>query len=434
MIFQIKIKFLILLFIPHSFHLKVLDQPDLFTKFDTNEKKIDSYNLNHEFKQLASWQPEIKDFMAGFKEREKDNQYIETKVVVGSVKIRNGKIVKNQVEEKILKIDKKNQKIKKLERIQNENKILRNHNQVKPLHKPKNQKNMIEKNNHHQNYNKNKIQHAKNETRKIEIIKKEPLKSKKIINLQNWNKFKDVNKNNDIKIGKQLNRNLSQDVGNLNKSQEFRPIKIAYEISFLKKNLENISQSKHISSIKDYIEKDSKGSQYIITSRIDNDDCIHKDYITSIQSQFKSQNFMAIDVLKGYSLQISPDIMLGKKEHIFNPFISLIEKNDAPKTVWFSDHNMWKKESRRVEIANKRLWMSIIHEKNKVNEFDGYDNVDWDLIKNQFIVSKTIEEKVSNDIIPHKKWRTLSLKNKLYVNYVLASKKFKKALGLYKIK
>lgn len=187
-------------------------------------------------------------------------------------------------------------------------------------------------------------------------------------------------------------------------------------------------------SIKAYVSEDSKDSSHIITSRIDNDDCIHKDYIDTIQQQFKSQDFMAIDVLKGYSLQISPEIMLGKKEHIFNPFISLIEKNEAPKTVWFSDHNMWKKESRRIEIANKRLWMSIIHEKNKVNEFDGYDNVDWHKIKSDFIVSDHIAEKVTSEIVPHSQWRYLSFKNKLYVNYVLASKKFKKALGLYKIK
>ncbi|WP_369996273.1 glycosyltransferase [Winogradskyella sp.] len=187
-------------------------------------------------------------------------------------------------------------------------------------------------------------------------------------------------------------------------------------------------------SIKAYVSEDSKDNSHIITSRIDNDDCIHRDYIDSIQQQFKSQDFMAIDVLKGYSLQISPEIMLGKKEHIFNPFISLIEKNEAPKTVWFSDHNMWKKESRRIEIANKRLWMSIIHEKNKVNEFDGYDNVDWHKIKSDFILSDHIAEKVTSEIVPHSQWRYLSFKNKLYVNYVLASKKFKKAVGLYKIK
>jgi len=186
--------------------------------------------------------------------------------------------------------------------------------------------------------------------------------------------------------------------------------------------------------IKSYINKDNRDSEYLITSRIDNDDCIHKDYIDTIQSQFKHQDFMAIDILKGYSLQISPSVMLGKKEHIFNPFISLIEKNDFPKTVWFSDHNMWKKESRRIEIGNKRLWMSIIHEKNKVNEFDGYDKVNWNDIKQDFIVSDKIDSHVTSEIIPYNKWRFLSFKNKLYVNYVLASKKFKKALGLYKIK
>lgn len=187
-------------------------------------------------------------------------------------------------------------------------------------------------------------------------------------------------------------------------------------------------------AIKNYISEDSKDSSYIITSRIDNDDCIHKDYISTIQQQFKSQDFMAVDILKGYSLQISPDVMLGKKEHIFNPFISLIEKNNTPKTVWFSDHNMWKKESRRIEIDNQRLWMSIIHEKNKVNKFDGYDDISWDTIKKDFIVSDKKSTKVSTNIIPYKKWRYLSLKNKLYVNYVLMSKKLKKAIGLYKIK
>ena len=188
------------------------------------------------------------------------------------------------------------------------------------------------------------------------------------------------------------------------------------------------------SSIKTYISEDCKDYEYIITSRIDNDDCIHKDYIATIQSQFNSQDFMAIDILKGYSLQISLNIMLGKKEHIFNPFISLIEKNETPKTVWFSDHNMWKKESRRIEIADERLWMSIIHEKNKVNEFDGYDNVSWDAIKKDFVVSNTIDKKVTSNLISHRQWRYLSFKNKLYVNYVLMSKKFKKAIGIYKIK
>lgn len=187
-------------------------------------------------------------------------------------------------------------------------------------------------------------------------------------------------------------------------------------------------------AIIDYIDKDSQEVSHIITSRIDNDDCIHKDYIDTIQKQFNNQDFMAIDVVKGYSLQISPEMMLGKKEHVFNPFISLIESTKNYKTVWQSDHNMWKTENRIVRITNKRLWMSIIHEKNKVNEFDGYDKVTWKDIKDDFIVSKAMSSSIEAHLIPYEKWKFLSLKNKLYVKYVLFSKNFKKALGIYKLK
>lgn len=187
-------------------------------------------------------------------------------------------------------------------------------------------------------------------------------------------------------------------------------------------------------AIQQFISEDSKGSPYLITSRIDNDDCIHKNFIDEVQHKFKSQDYMAVDIIQGYSLQVKPRFILGKKEHIFNPFISLIEKNESPKTVWFNDHTLWKKETRITQITDKRLWMSIIHEKNKVNEFDGYDNVKWTNINKDFVVSEKINTLIERELIPYKNWLFLSLKNRLYVKLVLFSKKIKKALGIYKIK
>lgn len=186
--------------------------------------------------------------------------------------------------------------------------------------------------------------------------------------------------------------------------------------------------------IKKRITAKSSGAPYLITSRIDNDDCIHKDFIGEVQKRFNSQEYRAIDVIKGYSLQIKPDFMLGKKEHIFNPFISLIEKNDDPKTVWHNDHNLWKNEKRITQVKNKRLWMSIIHEKNKVNEFDGYDNVEWQSIHKDFIVSDAVDREIAEKLIPQRKWWFLSLKNNLYVKSVLFSKIVKKTFGIYNIK
>lgn len=186
--------------------------------------------------------------------------------------------------------------------------------------------------------------------------------------------------------------------------------------------------------IQKLITAETKGQPYLITSRIDNDDCIHKDFIAEVQKQFNKQDYRAIDVIKGYSLQIKPVVMLGKKEHIFNPFISLIEKNESPKTVWFNDHNLWKKETRITQVTHKRLWMSIIHEKNKVNEFDGYGNIMWEDVKQDFIVSAQMQSNIDANILPHSKWAWTSFKNGLYVNWVLFNKMLKKALGIYRIK
>ena len=187
-------------------------------------------------------------------------------------------------------------------------------------------------------------------------------------------------------------------------------------------------------SLSNYITENAKGKPYIISSMIDNDDSIHKDYIKEVQSQFNIQDFLAVDFINGYTLQIEPEILLGKKDHIFNPFISLIEKNDKPKTVWFYEHNIWKKEPRIKSIYGKRMWMSVIHGKNKVNLFDGYGDVDWGKVSNEFIVSAAAKNKIANEIIPQSKWWFKSLRNYLFVKKVWFSKVFKKTIGVYKFK
>ena len=187
-----------------------------------------------------------------------------------------------------------------------------------------------------------------------------------------------------------------------------------------------------IGSIKNYI-KENCSTPYVITSRIDNDDCISINFIKEVQNQFNQQAYLALDFISGYTLNLKP-VMIGKKEHVFNPFISLIERNEHPKTVWENDHNQWKKETSILHIKNKRVWMSVIHEKNKVNEFDGYGNVLWSDIEKEFILSKKKNDEIKASILPQKEWIWLSLKNEMYVKYVLFSKSLKKKIGIYKVK
>lgn len=187
-------------------------------------------------------------------------------------------------------------------------------------------------------------------------------------------------------------------------------------------------------SIKSTIAARSNTKEYIITTRIDNDDCIHIDFVATIQKQFQQQDYGVIDAISGYSLQVKPQVMLGKKGHIFNPFISLIEKNDNPKTVWFNSHNMWKKESNVTHLRKPRLWIAIIHDKNKINNFNGYGNIKWNSIKDKFVLSDEMSNFIAENEVPEHKWMKLSWKNFIIVNYKVYGKLFKKSLGIYKVK
>ena len=184
----------------------------------------------------------------------------------------------------------------------------------------------------------------------------------------------------------------------------------------------------------DYIKNDTEGKPHIITSRIDNDDSIHKDFINEVQKHFNQQEYRAIDFINGYSLQIEPNYILGNKEQLFNPFISLIEKNESPKTAFHQDHRLWKRDKKVTQISGKRLWLSIIHQRNKVNKFDGYGNINWDNLKNDFQLSVEADTLIKTKTIPFKDWMFTSFKNYITKKIELNFKLFKRKLRLYNSK
>jgi len=172
--------------------------------------------------------------------------------------------------------------------------------------------------------------------------------------------------------------------------------------------------------------------EYCITSRLDNDDSLHKDYINTIQSYFDSQEHMAIDLIDGYILQADSKVLLGLKKQLYNPFISLIEKKDCLKSVWFrSGHGSWKYEKNIIRVKNKRLWLCVIHDFNKVNFFTGYGNVHSKYLDDFNIVSSKKDE-IINNLQPNKKWRLLSYYNKVWSLFVVYFKDLKKFIGVYK--
>lgn len=112
----------------------------------------------------------------------------------------------------------------------------------------------------------------------------------------------------------------------------------------------------------------SIGDSHIITTRIDNDDIVHQDFVEVIQSLFKPSDLAVIDLSDGYQVSIDvikPEVRLYK--HPFNAFISVIESVRSYNTVFSRMHYDWKTEKNIISYKKKRLWMELSHQENYVN-------------------------------------------------------------------
>lgn len=182
-------------------------------------------------------------------------------------------------------------------------------------------------------------------------------------------------------------------------------------------------------AIKDEILKELS-QPYLITSRLDNDDCLSEHYIDEVQKQFAQQAFMAIDYIDGLTLQIEPEVKLGKRTHLHNPFISLIEKSDTIETVWSRErHGEWSKVEQLRTIRNQCLWMSIIHGENKANDFVGFGQVTWSDI-NKFHINQEVFSTLQVNKVPLSEWKIESIRNYLRTYWKVTFKLLKRRLKL----
>lgn len=110
----------------------------------------------------------------------------------------------------------------------------------------------------------------------------------------------------------------------------------------------------------------SSDCQFLITTRIDNDDAVCKDFIQTIQNQFHSQDAEAIVFPFGYQLyqgNLYADYSMG------NHFISLIEKFQPGSfhTVFVRAHDRLYQVVRVRKIFCRPTWLEVVHGENIAN-------------------------------------------------------------------
>lgn len=114
-------------------------------------------------------------------------------------------------------------------------------------------------------------------------------------------------------------------------------------------------------------------TKYLITSRIDNDDCYNENSVGILQSKFKHQDFEVFNFKKG--LCYAPlQKMLTSYNYEKGPFLSVIEKVEHPnklRTVYQYEHSQFSDHVSVTQIGEISYWVQLIHDKNVSNSIRG---------------------------------------------------------------
>jgi hypothetical protein len=121
---------------------------------------------------------------------------------------------------------------------------------------------------------------------------------------------------------------------------------------------------------------------YLITTRLDNDDAFHGKAVEVIQSNYQGQSFQFMNLLKGY-------VVCGNQAYLVdepsNPFITLVEKRSGNqfKTVLLDEHLLLHRHGPIKQICDQPYWLRVIHERNVLNDKAGV-HCSWDRVRKSF--------------------------------------------------
>ena len=109
-------------------------------------------------------------------------------------------------------------------------------------------------------------------------------------------------------------------------------------------------------------------ADWLITSRLDNDDAISRDYIQAVQDCFDGRmgfiNFPS-------GLQLTDSGELFHRSDLSNPFVSLIERRDDDLGVYHIRHDHALAFGKIRQVRSRPMWLQMIHDRNAGNRAGG---------------------------------------------------------------
>ncbi len=123
--------------------------------------------------------------------------------------------------------------------------------------------------------------------------------------------------------------------------------------------------------------------EWLITTRLDNDDILAIDTIELIQNGFSPDSMIIIEIPMGLTLELRDTTRLRKVNRLGNPFISLIEicsSSNNIKGVYHNHHGHWK-DIRKKIVSDQVQWIQVIHENNVINRAKGREVLHFGITK-----------------------------------------------------
>ncbi len=135
---------------------------------------------------------------------------------------------------------------------------------------------------------------------------------------------------------------------------------------------------------------------FIITSRLDNDDVLHEDFTDTVQRLAVKKHETVIDLRRGYKMDITNNFLEFRKYYFpFNQFVSLVESAEEFNTVFSRMHPDWKYSSSIIIYDIRPLWIETIHKKNMLNNVSTNANLIKNVNIREFGIKTELKEKSS---------------------------------------
>ncbi len=111
-----------------------------------------------------------------------------------------------------------------------------------------------------------------------------------------------------------------------------------------------------------------RSAPWLLTTRLDSDDAIARDFMAAVQSEFAPTNGLFVDFPRGVQIDRNGSTYLY--DQLSSPFLTLVERRHpgaTPRTVYSARHARARQSGPLREVSAPPMWVQVIHGSNLLN-------------------------------------------------------------------